>query len=96
MAFVTGAGYQLIDSTGRKGASISQRSARAVVSKSRSVTMMAEASGGGEKESLFDWLMSKVMHNYQAEYGYETFFKPAEAEREQEINRVREEADRKK
>lgn len=93
MAFVTGAGYQLIDSTSRKGAVISQRSSRAVVPQTRNVRMMAGASG--EKESLFDWLMSKVMHNFQYEYGYETYFKPAEKEREKEIDRVREEADKK-
>lgn len=94
MAFVSGAGYQLIDSTSRKGAIISKRTSRAVVSQTRNVRMMAGSSG--EKESLTDWLMNKVMHNFQFEYGYETYFKPAETAREKEVNRVRDEADSKK
>lgn len=56
----------------------------------RSVRMAAE---GGEKKSLGDWLLSKIMHNNEEVYGYEPFLKQAMDARDEEKSKVYAEKD---
>ncbi|OSX75087.1 hypothetical protein BU14_0256s0040 [Porphyra umbilicalis] len=54
----------------------SRRPARATCT-----TMMAE---GGEKKPLGKWLLEKINHNFDFEYGYESFHKKAMTQKDAE------------
>lgn len=84
-AFVAGAGAAL-PTTFSNGRLISTRPYRAALTKRGDAHMMAESSG--QKQGIFDWLHEKIMHNFSTEFGYETYFKPIEEAREQEMEQI--------
>lgn len=52
------------------------------------------AADGGEKKSLGQWLLEKINHNFDDDFGYEVFLKKAMTAKDEE-ERKRNEAERK-
>ncbi len=92
-AFVSAGGFGI--EAGAPRLAISKKAAR-VISPSRRNALMMAADSSGEKQSLGQWFLDRFMHNFGNDYGYETYFKPAEKAREAEMKRVRDEVDNEK
>lgn len=75
---------------------ISKRTSSVTTAASRGNARMMAADSSGEKQSIGQWFLDRFMHNFGNDYGYETYFKPAEEAREAEMKRVRDETDNSK
>ena len=90
LAFVSHFGIGL--GGGHHQLSVSKKSTRVSVTGRGNARMMA-ADSSGDKQTLGQWFLDRFMHNFGSDYGYETYFKPAEKAREDEVKRVREQVD---